>query len=160
MYSIQPMDNFSAKQIADWSYPEPWTVYSFRGDEQVLSELLAGGYHAVFDEVGELVGYFCFGEPARVPGGITAGVYDSDAVDIGLGIRPDLSGKGLGLQFLQAGMRYATQRLGYSRLRLSVLAWNERAIKVYERAGFAKACIFASKTPRGTSTFILMLHVQ
>lgn len=49
----------------------------------------------------ELVGFFSFGAEAQVPGGD----YDNaKALDIGLGMRPDLTGKSLGLGFVEAGL--------------------------------------------------------
>ena len=59
-----------------------------------------------------------------------------DALEIGLGLRPDLTGRGLGLGFLLAGIDFGRRRFGLSRLILNVAAFNERAIKVYEEAGF------------------------
>jgi [ribosomal protein S18]-alanine N-acetyltransferase len=43
----------------------------------------------------------------------------------------------LGLAYLQAGLAFATQRFTPRRFRLSVATFNERAIRVYERAGFS-----------------------
>ena len=48
--------------------------------------------------------------------------------------RPD--GKGLGLEFFRAGLEFGRERYRPSLIRLFVAAFNERAIKVYERAGF------------------------
>ncbi len=59
-----------------------------------------------------------------------------DAVEIGLGLRPELTGRGLGLEFLRAGIEYVRTRFDAERVILNVAAFNERAIKVYERAGF------------------------
>lgn len=158
MYILQPMDEKAARLIINWNYPEPWSMYSFQGDENELPEMLAGEYYAALDETGELVGYFCFGQPAQVPGGHTVDAYDDQALDIGLGMRPDLTGRGLGLSFLQAGLSYAEQQLGCTRFRLSVLRGNKRAIKVYERAGFVECMTFTSKTPSNEALFVLMLR--
>ena len=53
-------------------------------------------YHAAHDETGRLVGFCCFGEDAQVPGGD----YSLPALDIGLGLHPDLTGRGLSHSFL------------------------------------------------------------
>jgi hypothetical protein len=62
-------------------------------------------YHSVYIEDGDLAGYFCFGEDARVPAGRRLGVYEREsALDVGLGMRPDLAGRGLGAGFVLAGL--------------------------------------------------------
>ena len=72
--------------------------------------------------------------------GAIAGFYffveRGDAIFYGLGLRPDLTGRGLGLAFVTAGLDFARERFGASRFVLDVAEFNERAIHVYERAGF------------------------
>ncbi len=59
-------------------------------------------------------------------------------------MRPDLTGQGLGLAFVTACADFAAQlareRYGYrgEYIGLGVYQFNQRAIKVYERAGFVK----------------------
>jgi [ribosomal protein S18]-alanine N-acetyltransferase len=69
------------------------------------------------------VGFFYFEERA-------------DAIFYGLGLRPDLTGRGLGAAFVTAGLEFAHERFGRRRVVLDVAEFNERAIRVYERAGF------------------------
>src|SRR5204863_514838 len=59
-----------------------------------------------------------------------------DVLDYGLGLRPDLTGRGLGLDFFRAGLEFGRERFRPALVRLHVAAFNERAVKVYERAGF------------------------
>ena len=61
-----------------------------------------------------------------------------DAIFYGLGLRPDLIGRGLGEDFVCAGLEFARGRFGTKRFVLHVAEFNERAIRVYERAGFRK----------------------
>jgi hypothetical protein len=70
-------------------------------DENYIENMITNEYYAVFDEREGIVGYFCLGEEARVPSGYRQGVYVGSAsvMDIGIGMRPDLTGKGLGGQF-------------------------------------------------------------
>lgn len=51
---------------------------------------------------------------------------------------PDLCG--LGGAFLSLCLRFAQETYGASRFRLSVAAFNQRAIKVYQKAGFSIEC--------------------
>jgi RimJ/RimL family protein N-acetyltransferase len=80
-------------------------------------------WYEALDEAGALVGNFYFEQKG-------------DALEVGLGLRPDLTGRGLGLEFLLAGIDFGRRRFGLTRVILNVAAFNERAIKVYERAGF------------------------
>lgn len=74
---------------------------------------------------GALLGYGTFGPEARVPGGTYT---DSpEVLDIGLGLRPDLVGGGLGGQALSALMADARARLPITRVRATVASANPHA---------------------------------
>jgi RimJ/RimL family protein N-acetyltransferase len=111
----------------------------------------------VFDGGGALAGFFAYGPSATVPGGHRAHAYDGDALDMGLGMRPDLTGQGLGFAFVQSGLNFAMNNFSPARFRLTVATFNERAIRVYERAGFIRGKTFASETPNGEAEFLLMM---
>jgi ribosomal-protein-alanine N-acetyltransferase len=98
----------------------------------------------VEDEAGDLVGHFSF-KPK-----------DERMVEIGLGLRPDLTGRGLGSSFLAAGLDFARQRFAPERFVLSVATFNERAIKVYERAGFARVRVYMHSTAGREWEFVEM----
>ena len=55
-------------------------------------------------------------------------------VDIGLGMKPNRTGNGFGLQFVNAGLAFSKEKYGCNYITLSVAKFNERAIKVYKRA--------------------------
>jgi ribosomal-protein-alanine N-acetyltransferase len=114
-------------------------------------------YHSVYDERGGLTGYFCFGEGAQVAAGKRLGVYEVEpALDVGLGMRPDLTGMGLGAEFLRAGLRIAREIYSPPAFRLTVAAFNHRAIRVYERAGFETVETFDAATRGADREWLLM----
>jgi [ribosomal protein S18]-alanine N-acetyltransferase len=138
-----------AEAIAEWHYPEPYSFYDWTADPGDLRELLdsalrGDAYWAVCDEANELVGHFSF-KPK-----------DEQTVEIGLGLRPDLTGRGLGASFLAAGLEFAGTRFAPARFVLSVATFNERAIKVYERAGFSRERIYMHSTNGGEWEFLEM----
>lgn len=133
---IAPMTAAHAEDIAGWTYPGEYAVYSFTRGEETLRELLCGSYFVRLSEGGELTGYFCFGASARIPA-VEEGAYGADLLDVGLGMRPDLCGKGGGAAFLAEGLDFARSRFGAAKFRLTVAAFNRRAIRAYEKAGFA-----------------------
>jgi RimJ/RimL family protein N-acetyltransferase len=55
----------------------------------------------------------------------------------GVGIHPLFAGKGEGINMLQDVILFAKQK-GFKRIELSVASINERAIHLYEKAGFVK----------------------
>ena len=110
------------RSIATWKYEGIYAFYDW-DDEP---EKFYGGsktVHAVMDDEGSLVGYFGF-------------TSKGSTVEIGLGLRPDHTGRGLGLEFVSAGLRFAREEYAPTIFRLEVASFNERAIRVYERAGF------------------------
>jgi ribosomal-protein-alanine N-acetyltransferase len=156
--AIGPMTEEAARAVLAWHYEGLYAFYNADPQElhDGLGEMLAGSYYAATDEQGALVGFFCFGAPAQVPGGHLYGLYADEALDIGLGLRPDLTGRGQGRAFLTAGLDFARQRFASATFRLSVAAFNQRAIRLYETVGFQAVATFVSPTRNGEVTFLLM----
>lgn len=147
-YRFRPMDDAEARGVAGWRYDPPYDFYDGVADADDLAELLdpecrRDVYFSVVDEEGDLVGFFQF-------------EHRDQTVDVGLGLRPDLTGKGLGLGFLASGLKFALQRFAPARFTLAVAAFNERAIRVYERAGFGRGEVFSHETNGGEHDFVSM----
>jgi len=141
------MTQADAEEIAGWQYPEPYSFYDAAADASDLAELLEPAlrgeeYVSVDDRSGELAGFFQFkaGRP--------------DAVEIGLGLRPDLTGRGLGSAFVEVGIGELRARYGAVRIVLAVATFNRRAIRVYERAGFAPVRTYMHSTNGGEWEFL------
>lgn len=155
--TIKQVNYDEAKLISQWIYEAPYSIYSMDGSDSCINELLNGLYFSVTDKEGTLVGYYCFGESAQVPAGKQFGVYDdTDYTDIGLGIKPDLCGQGLGFDFFSNGLEFARNQLSAKGTRLTVAAFNQRAIKVYEKAGFKKVSSFKRISEAGEMEFWVM----
>ena len=78
------------------------------------------------------------GPDARVLGGD----YSHDAIDLGLGLRPDLTGHGRGRDLVAAVLDRVSEVLANPTLPVTIAAFNIRAIRVWEAAGFAITCRF------------------
>ena len=63
----------------------------------------------------------------------------------GIGIHPSFAGNGYGVKLMEEIKLFADAE-GYKRLELSVAAINEKAMHVYERAGFAKEGVLRKYT--------------
>ena len=106
---------------ATWRYPPPYDFY----DDDGIPPLNPERFFSVLADDGSIAGFYYFEERG-------------EAVFYGLGLRPDLTGRGLGLAFVKAGLEVAQRRFGPKRFVLDVAEFNERAIHVYERAGFRR----------------------
>ena len=76
--------------------------------------------------------YCCFGKEARVPGGN----YREDALDMGLGVHPFHTGRGMGITYVGAVLEFAQNNFGQERYRVTVASFNKRALRVWSNAGF------------------------
>ena len=156
-FTSKPITPSDARAISRWRYDEPYAIYD--GDPNSVDALLQPhfSYHSVYDEHGDLTGYFCFGEDAQVAVGKQLGVYQVEpALDVGLGMRPDLTGRGLGEEFVHAGLGFAREVYSPPAFRLTVAAFNHRAIRVYERAGFETVETFGAPTLGAEREWLLM----
>lgn len=138
--AIRAMDRDAALAIAGWRYPPPYDLYNVDGEPLALAHLLSTADYYCLREGTELVGFCCFGAEARVPGGD----YSTPAVDLGLGVRPDLTGRGQGRSYLAAVTGFAERTFEPPALRLTVAAFNARAIRLYHNAGFREVQRFTS----------------
>ncbi|USG68485.1 GNAT family N-acetyltransferase [Brevibacillus ruminantium] len=140
---LTQMTEKDVNEIITWKYPEPYSFYDFEDSEETIQELMDGTYFAVHDESNQLIGFFCYGGNAQVPGGRKYGLYTGEHVlDIGLGMKPELTGQGEGFSFLEAGIRFAAQKYSPRFLRLSVASFNERAFRLYSKMGFTETASF------------------
>jgi [ribosomal protein S18]-alanine N-acetyltransferase len=148
-FAFRPLTQADAELIAAWRYPEPYSFYDWESDPDDLTEFLdatlrRGDYVAVEGVDGTVIGFFHY----KRPHGAT--------LEIGLGLRPDMTGRGLGRSFVEAGLEYARRRFAPVEFRLSVATFNRRAITVYERVGFAATRVFTHRTNGGEWEFVEM----
>jgi [ribosomal protein S18]-alanine N-acetyltransferase len=149
------MDEATARIVLAWRYEGLYAFYNSDPAEagfdlQNLTDP-QNFYFSVTDESGLTVAHFCYGHEARVPGG----KYFEDALDIGCGLRPDLTGRGAGALFIRAGLEFARERFRRRAFRASVAAFNERALHSCEKVGFRRARTF--RGGRDDTEFVILL---
>ncbi|MCZ8522936.1 MULTISPECIES: GNAT family N-acetyltransferase [Paenibacillus] len=138
--------------ICRWAYPPPYEIYNWKSWEQLLEggeEFADPGiresqYRSVLDEQGELAG---FAQLFPITG----------VTRLGLGLRPDLCGAGLGAAFVEAIAQEALRLNPGNEIDLEVLTSNTRAIRTYHRAGFRITDTYKRMTPRGPDQFHCMV---
>lgn len=151
-FQKEKMTKKRALQILNWSYEPPYDFYNNEVTEIAIHELISGDYQVVVDETTDLVGFYCVGGPAQVFAGLLVGVYESPCVDVGFGMRPELTGQGYGGDFVSFILKDVRSQHGDETLRLTVATFNKRAIHLYEKLGFVKSKTFK----RDQSEFITM----
>lgn len=128
---IVPMTSGYATAIATWRYPAPYDCYDMTGADPGFLASQASGYFALTDETG-LIGFRSFGADGRVPGG----EYDDSALDTGGGLRPDLTGKGIGREAIRTGLEFGRQLFRPRAFRVTIATFNVRAQRVIAALGF------------------------
>jgi ribosomal-protein-alanine N-acetyltransferase len=138
---IAPMTAEYAADILSWRYPAPCDCYNVVGGDPGYYLDPANGVYAVLSG-GELIGFRSFGPDGRVPGG----AYDDSALDTGGGLRPALTGRGLGRSVIAAGLEFGRQRFTPEAFRVTVASFNTRALRVVTSLGFQPVRSFAATT--------------
>jgi ribosomal-protein-alanine N-acetyltransferase len=117
---ITPATQATLAEVVRWRYGPPYELYDGDGKPPLNPER----FFEARDGSGEFVGFYYFEER-----GVGTLFY-------GLGMRPELTGRGLGLEFVLRGLSFARERYRPRRIVLDVASFNRRALTVYERAGF------------------------
>ncbi len=97
--SYRPADEEAAREFLSWQYEPPYDIYNCPAEEMeaVIQYNIdpANNVYAMFDQDDELIGYCSYGADARVSGGD----YSEEALDIGLMVKPELTGRGRGAAY-------------------------------------------------------------
>lgn len=131
-----------AAQIGAWRYEPPYDCYDMTGVDPAFIASTESGFFALVADDDELIGFRSFGADGQVPGG----QYDAAALDTGGGLRPDLTGKGLGRLAISTGLEFGRQRFAPAAFRVTVATFNIRALRVVESLGFSAVADFQATT--------------
>ena len=150
MFSIRKLRKKDAVEICGWRYDAPYDVYDYpdwkkiKRDGWGISRWLTrrAEFYAVTADT-RLCGFFRL-------------VDCGDHIMLGLGLRPDLCGRGLGQELVSLALDTARSLYGGMPVRLDVRDFNLRARKCYERMGFREIDRYADTVLTDTVTFILM----
>ena len=145
-YTFQEMTEENAQIIVQWRYVAPYDYYNPdpRCAVENTQRLLIphNPYYSIQSRTSGLAGFCCFGAEGQVSGGD----YSNGALDIGLGMRPDLTGMGKGHDFLMAILDFTAQAFYPPAYRVSVAEFNDRAIQLYGNSGFKRVGRFQSQS--------------
>ena len=138
---VVPMTADYAADIVTWRYPAPYDCYDLAGAEPSFFLDPENGFFALVSS-GTLIGFRSFGADGQVPGG----AYDDSALDTGGGLRPTLTGQGLGRLAIMTGLEFGRRRFAPSAFRVTVASFNTRALRVVTSLGFRHVSSFAATT--------------
>ncbi|GGO09792.1 GNAT family N-acetyltransferase [Saccharibacillus kuerlensis] len=152
LFEVHPMTAEEAEAVCGWVYEPPYDIYGWMPWEEVKKleiefgdpELRRQQYVTVHRD-GTLCGFaqlFPLGGTTR----------------LGIGMRPDFCGQGMGALFVHAVVEEALRRIPGQEIDLEVLTWNQRAIKAYQKAGFAITDLYERMTPDGMKPFYCMVY--
>jgi ribosomal-protein-alanine N-acetyltransferase len=140
--TFEPMDEAHARLVLGWTYPPPYELYNenpavLEADVRALLDA-QNHYYCIHDAAGDLLAYCCFGRDAQVGGGD----YSAPALDLGLMVRPDLTGQGQGSRYASAMVEFAERTFGRQPMRVTIAEFNQRAQRVWQKAGFRQTQTF------------------
>ena len=154
LFTFRPITENDALAILNWRYQPPLDFYNPNANsiQEDLKYLLAShnSFYTILSDT-ELKGYCSFGSDGQVSGGD----YETEALDIGMGIRPDLTGQGHGILYVNAVVEFARRTFSHQVLRVTVAQFNQRAQQVWKKAGFKEVVKFYNEN--NNAIFVIMM---
>ena len=126
---VRPLTIEDGLAVASWSSPGAWHI-----EDALQVPEPDEGYWAVVDARDELLGFCCLGAAARVPGQPA----DDWVLDVAIGIRPELAGRGWGGDLGRAAVAHARSVALDRRVRTTVPDWNVAGQRTARQAGFVE----------------------
>lgn len=126
---FRPLTQIHALEIANqWKYADIYSFYDMTADAEDYEEFIDEDLRNQNDhyealENNELFGFFCV-------------IQEGSSIEIGLGMRPDICGRGKGKQFVTQIIDFLAHNYKFDTLIMNVASFNQRAIKVYRSCGF------------------------
>lgn len=146
---LKNMTEKDALAICDWEYPGEYDIYNIGGFKKASDnnwgiskeEIREKQFRSVLNNNGKLIGYFRF---KTLPG----------KVILGLGLAPEICGKGIGKSFMKFILE--SYELKDQLIELEVREFNKRAINCYLSAGFKIKGKEEKETLNGKDMFVIM----
>jgi len=146
-FSFVPMnENYARDMIDNWKYEGEYAIYDYINEEELLldSSLWGIGLFAVLNENNEHIGELNIEFYEKNDGDyisyeeLNKEKKENAEMWIGFGLKSSFTGKGLGCEFVSACVDFARELNQYKGeyVSLAVAKFNQRAFKVYRKAGF------------------------
>jgi ribosomal-protein-alanine N-acetyltransferase len=147
---VAMQEEYAQEIVRDWHYRGIYSFYDMAADAEDLRIFVNKSYwenttFAVLNLHEELIGWASF-------------FIEEQDMWLSLGLKPELTGQGLGEKFVSECLVFARShyKLNKQAIKLEVALFNKRAIKVYQRAGFAELRRVKKNTHIGEIEFLQM----
>lgn len=142
-----------AIEVSTWQYPGIYSVYNLVPWAEIVEnhwslsdeDLRKEQFHTIYLN-GEMIG---FGRIQKA----------ENRIDLGIGLKPECCGQGLGLPTMRVLVAKAEAMFPGEIISLEVRQFNERAIKCYEKAGFKVVKKYMKEMISGFVPFALMIKI-
>lgn len=139
-----------AMELCQWRYPEPYDIYNCPDWDTVKRE----NWGIAREEKRKDEFYSVYSGESYI--GFFRLIKGENCLTLGLGLHPKFCGRGLGPAVMSLIRETAKSRYGSVKIRLEVRAFNQRAIKCYQSAGFVTVGQSSRSTPAGLEDVIRM----
>lgn len=144
--NFRPITADDVSTFTAWRYEPPYDIYNLPHPPQPddFAEWLDPEIycHGMWNQTDELIAFCTFGLDGQVPGGD----YSTNALDIGMAVRPDHTGRGLGRSIAQSVIDFAQRTFDLPMLRVTIATFNQRAMAVWTGNDFEPKETFRSTT--------------
>lgn len=138
------------EDILTWKFEGIYSFYDNDIDvnkmEWIKSIVDSDNDFAIYDEHNRLIGNCGF-------------EYIDEFFCVGVQMRPDITGKGFGTEFVKAIVEFGKQKYNLEHIDLMVAKFNKRAIRVYEKLGFKVVEEFVN-TIRGNDYDFMAMRLE
>lgn len=135
------------QDILKWEYEGIYSFYNNSIDKKKIkwieSFIDSDDNFSIYNENNELIGNCSF-------------YYIDEFLCVGVQMRPDITGKGFGTEFVKSIINFGKQKYNLNCIHLTVAKFNNRAIKVYEKLGFKVVEEFVNTIRGNDYDFIAM----
>ncbi len=142
-----------ARQITSWVYTGDYTDYNLPSYEECINKK----YGIVREDRKDNYTVYVLDDEVIFYSNMK--MMDNNKIYIGVGLKPEYCGKGLGNYFLNDCVEDLKVKYPEYTLYLEVRIWNKRAIKSYEKLGFKVTGTKISKDRLGNDTEFIEMEL-
>ncbi|MFR3072563.1 MAG: GNAT family N-acetyltransferase [Paeniclostridium sp.] len=141
-----------AKEITTWRYEGEYEIYNLPSWDEIINKQIS---LCKKEKRKNFIGYL--NEEKNLIGFVNL-VDEGDSVFLGIGVKPEYCGVGIGKQIIKMALDECSKRYESKPIILEVRSWNKRAIKCYESQGFKIVKIKKQETYAGFGEFFVMKY--